>query len=207
MHRLFNEFIDQINRQHKEQCVQMVLSSLHTQNIDIVTLYNEVLTPALTNHACPPEHNEISIWEEHVRTSIIRTIIECCYPFVIKERDEKYHSAFKGRVAAVCPPDELHEIGIRMVADFFTLCGYNVDFVGANTPVKHIISAIKYIRPDYVAISITNYLQPGSCQPYGGTNPGYAGLLRFEDYIRWTGLPGKPNCLPADGSGTCIEFI
>jgi methanogenic corrinoid protein MtbC1 len=57
----------------------------------------------------------------------------------------------------LCPPEELHEIGARMVADYFTLCGYRVYFIGANTPQADMLKGIGYIRPQYVAISITNY--------------------------------------------------
>jgi methanogenic corrinoid protein MtbC1 len=44
-----------------------------------------------------------------------------------------------------------------MVADFFTMCGYDVTFVGANTPKNSFLSAIDIVKPKYVAISVTNY--------------------------------------------------
>jgi len=59
-------------------------------------------------------------------------------------------------VIVVCPTEELHEIGARMVTDFFTLCGYTATFIGANTPQDEIMEAIKYIQPVYVALSVTN---------------------------------------------------
>ena len=97
------------------------------------------------------------IWKEHIRTSIVRTIIECAYPYIIEERNKKYGPKPKGKAVVVCPPEELHELGALMVTDFFTLIGFSVTFVGANTPQDDIIHAIKYIKPDYVAVSITNY--------------------------------------------------
>jgi methanogenic corrinoid protein MtbC1 len=157
MHPLYNEFIDYLDQQNKEKCVEFAIFHLSRKSLDIVTFYNEILTPALYARFCRAEKQEICIWEEHVRTSIIRTVIENCYIFAAKERDEKYHSSFKGKVIVVCPTEELHELGARMVADFFTLCGYNVTFIGANTPQDDINEAIKYIQPKYVAISITNY--------------------------------------------------
>jgi methanogenic corrinoid protein MtbC1 len=157
MHPLYDEFISYLNAEDKEKCVQFVLSSLQNQSIDIVTLYNEILTPAMYADFCKEEEREICIWKEHVRTSIVRTIIECGYPYIIKERNAKYGSSSKVRVVVVCPPGELHELGARIVADFFILCGFNVTFVGANTPQSDIISAIKYVNPAYIAISITNY--------------------------------------------------
>ena len=84
-------------------------------------------------------------------------MIENCYPFVVHERDQKYHSPARGKVIVVCPTEELHEIGARMVVDFFTLCGYTTTFIGANTPQDEIVSAIQVLKPVYIAISITNY--------------------------------------------------
>jgi methanogenic corrinoid protein MtbC1 len=157
MHPLYAEFISYLNAEDKAKCVRFILSGLQNQAFNIVTLYNEILTPALYEDFRKEEEKEICIWKEHIRTSIVRTIIECCYPFIVKERDEKYGNSSRGEVIVLCPPEELHEIGARMVADFFTLCGLNVTFAGANTPQDDIINAIKYHNPNYVAISITNY--------------------------------------------------
>ena len=44
-----------------------------------------------------------------------------------------------------------------MVADFFTLAGYDVTFVGANTPIDTFIASVGLVKPRYVAISVTNY--------------------------------------------------
>jgi methanogenic corrinoid protein MtbC1 len=62
----------------------------------------------------------------------------------------------KGGVIVACPAEEYHEIGARMVADFFTLCGFGGIFVGANTPQEDILDAIKYVKPKYVGISVSS---------------------------------------------------
>jgi methanogenic corrinoid protein MtbC1 len=154
---LYTQFIQYLEQSDKEACVRFVIAALQENKVDIVTLYNEILSPALTQPICTSTQKELCIWEEHVRTSIIRTVIENCFLFVTQERDRKYHSAPRSKVIMVCPTEELHEIGARMAMDFFTLCGYNVTFIGANTPQDEIVNAIKYIQPAYVAISITNY--------------------------------------------------
>jgi methanogenic corrinoid protein MtbC1 len=157
MHPLYDEFISYLDAEDKERSVKFVLSHLQDKSIDVLALYNEILTPAMYADFCNEAEQEICIWKEHIRTSIVRTIIECAYPFIIEERNKKYGSSFKSRVVVICPPGELHEMGARIVNDFFTLCGFNVTFVGANTPQSDIISAIKYVSPAYIAISITNY--------------------------------------------------
>jgi methanogenic corrinoid protein MtbC1 len=50
---------------------------------------------------------------------------------------------------------DLHEIGIRMVADFFEMDGWDTYFLGANTPTETILQTIENQKPDIVAISAT----------------------------------------------------
>ncbi len=157
MNALYKEFLRYLELEDKGKVLEFVLTKLENNEIDIITLYNELLRPALNDMLCTgPE--EFCIWKEHVRSSIIRMIIENCYKFVLKERDIKYKPpANHGAAMVLCPVDELHEIGPRMVADFFTLCGFDVTFVGANTPKRSFLSAIDIIKPKYIAISVTNY--------------------------------------------------
>lgn len=159
MHPLYKEFVGLLDRKDKDRCVELVLSKLSRGEIDVVTLYNEVLTPALNAPAYGDAEGAIRIWEEHVRTSIVRTVLENCYPYVVRERKAKYGAAAgKGQhVIVVCPTEEFHEMGARMVADFFDLCGFGVTFIGANTPQDDILEAIAHMKPAYVAISVTDY--------------------------------------------------
>jgi methanogenic corrinoid protein MtbC1 len=51
--------------------------------------------------------------------------------------------------------NELHEIGIRMVADFFEMEGWNTYYLGANVPQNSFLQEIKNKKPNIVAISVT----------------------------------------------------
>jgi len=156
MHLLYEEFLSYLDNKDRQKCVEFTLSKLASEELDVVTLYEEILTPSLREEFCR-DKQKICVWEEHVRSSIIRTVIECCYPYVVKERDNKYRAKAKGRAVVACPTGEIHEIGARMVTDFFTLCGLDATFVGANTPQDEILDAIGYIKPRYIAISVSNY--------------------------------------------------
>jgi methanogenic corrinoid protein MtbC1 len=157
MPSLYDEFVAHLDREDRKACVDFALSRLSRREIDIVSLYNEVLTPALREHFCRDKQREVCVWEEHVRTSIVRTVIECCYPSVVKEKEKSHGSAYLGKALVVCPPEEYHEIGARMIADFFTLCGFEATFIGANTPQGDILEAITYIGPRYVAVSVSHH--------------------------------------------------
>lgn len=143
-------FLDQEDRR---ACVELAISRLASGEIGVVPLYQQVLTPALREKINHNTGKPLSVWKEHVRTSIIRTVVECCYPYVIKDISPPCN---KGRIIICCPLEELHEIGARMVTDFFILCGFEAIFIGANTPHRDIIEAIEDALPDYVAISVSN---------------------------------------------------
>ena len=149
------EFLEALDREDKERAVQLVMQLLETGEVGIVQLYDEVLTPAQNDWECDGD-GETCIWREHVRSSIVRTIVEMVYPYVLKERRSRGVASKGASVVVICPPEELHEIGPRMVADLFHLAGYDVTFVGANTPIETIISGVARVRPRYVAISVTN---------------------------------------------------
>lgn len=156
MNKIYDEFMKLIEKEDKEGALRFALEKLENKELDIVGLYNQVLTPAL-NSMEANEDNKVLIWREHVRSSIIRTIIENCYLYVVKERKENYQFNINKKVAVVCPSEEYHEIGARMVADYFTLLGYDVMFVGSNTPTDEFVGAMEAVDISYIALSVTNY--------------------------------------------------
>jgi len=99
---------------------------------------------------------QVDIWKEHIRTSIIRTIIENSYSYVIRDCNEKYGVRSGKKIAVICPIDEHHELGARMITDYFVMLGYDAIYVGSNTPKEVFISGLKTQKLDYIAISISN---------------------------------------------------
>ena len=157
METMYNKFISLLEIEDKENAVNLILSLLEEKKIDIVTLYTDILAPSLNNMKCNGEEVGGCIWKEHVRSSIIRTIVECCYPYVIKEKNKIYKDTNLGKVIIICPPEEQHDIGARMISDFFTLCGYESIFVGSNTPKNEFLKVVNFVNPKYLAISVTSY--------------------------------------------------
>ena len=156
MREIYEQFNAYFEEENKEKAVAYILQLLQDKKIDVLKLYNEILTPAQYDITCKVSDKRICIWKEHVKTAIIRTIVECCYPYVIEMRNEQ---AEKKELTAVvlCPPEEYHDLGARMVSDFFTICGCESIFVGSNTPYKDFYNAVDVIRPDIIAISVSDY--------------------------------------------------
>jgi methanogenic corrinoid protein MtbC1 len=157
MDMLYEKLLKYLQREDKEQSLELCMEVLKSGEIEVVELYEEVLTPALNNiiHENLDEVDNL-IWKEHVRSGIIRTIIENSFSFVLKDKI-KYNFNHVENVIVMCPKFEDHDIGARMVSDFFTIAGYNSTFIGANTPESTILKAIESINPKYISMSITNY--------------------------------------------------
>lgn len=135
-----------------EQSVLYSIDVIKNKRISIVDLYQDVLAKILNDISCD-QSDEECIWYEHQRTAIVRNIVDALFPYLIEEKA----ASINQKVLVVCPSEEYHEIGAKMAADFFYLLGYETTFVGANTPLENIVSAVKMISPDYLAISVTNY--------------------------------------------------
>lgn len=154
--KILDEFEVFFTNQDKENAINYILSKLKAKEIDVIDLYLQVLTPLLNHMKCELEDKSICIWQEHVKTSMVRTIVECCYPYILEKRN-LLNLPNKGTAVVLCPPEEYHDLGARMVADFFTISGYDAIFVGSNTPYQDFYHAIHVIRPAVIAISVSNY--------------------------------------------------
>lgn len=149
---LYREFINKLNHELKDDCVLLIMNLLEN-GTNLKEIYDDYLIPSLADYTCDSEVQEICIWKEHTRTSIIRTILESTYPFLIKEKKAPINKS----IVIACPQHEYHEIGAIIATNFFILEGFDAKYIGANTPSDEIFSAVKILKPDYLALSITNY--------------------------------------------------
>ncbi|MFA6627408.1 MAG: cobalamin B12-binding domain-containing protein [Bacilli bacterium] len=155
MKKYYQQFVTFLDQENKDEALRYALSLLEEEKMSIEQLYATILTPSLTEFSCLLEDKQICIWREHVRTSIVRTILESTYPYIIKRKQKSAKNTKK--IMVFCPSQEFHEIGAIIVTHLLSLHGFNAQYVGANTPKEDVINAIRALKPDYVAISVTNY--------------------------------------------------
>lgn len=150
----FNRFMEMLDRERKDEAVSFAIGLLDKGTLSIEELYLELLAPSLHLFSCKAGDEEICIWKEHFRTSIIRTILESSYVYILK-RIKKVQK-IETKIVVMTPAFEYHEIGAIMNAHFMMLEGFDASYIGANTPKNEILSAIRAYHPDYVALSVTN---------------------------------------------------
>jgi methanogenic corrinoid protein MtbC1 len=91
--------------------------------------------------------NQISVAQEHYCTAATQLIMSQLYPYIFS--GEKTGGAF----VATCVAGDLHEIGIRMVADFFEMSGWDTFYLGASTPDASVVQTL--IERKAVALGIS----------------------------------------------------
>lgn len=156
----YHKFYDALNRYHKNECLDLSIMNLENGSISIPYLYEEILEKSLYDIASNECPQNISIWQEHVQSGIVRTIIENTYTYVLKFKEKSLNQ----KVIVLCPEEEYHDIGARMTSDFLTLLGFESYFIGPNTPAEEIFKAIDALSPDWVSISVTNFFHLSKLQ-------------------------------------------
>ena len=151
-------FIALLEENDREGAVAFTLGLLERGEATLPELYEEILAPALNRIEVPRSTEDELIWREHLQSAIVQAVMGACWPFVLSQRQTYGLPGKNTRVLLVAPEEEYHEIGIRMGMDFYALLGYEVVYIGCNTPRDTLLNAVKALRPDLVSISVTNYL-------------------------------------------------
>ncbi len=117
--------------------------------IDVPRVHLEIIQGAQYEIGRLWEANAISIATEHQATAISQLALAAVYA-----RLPRAPSRGK-RVLLACVEGELHDMGVRVAADFLEMDGFDVRMLSANVPAHHLASRVEEWRPDLVALSAT----------------------------------------------------
>lgn len=139
----------------KAAAVRAATAALDDGRLGVDELYRDVLLPVLADVGARWQAGERHVWEEHLASAAVRTIVELAYPKVL---EAKAAAAPAGRgVLLACPPQEAHELGLRMLADRFEMAGWTAYFLGADTPPEELADAARALGVDAVALSSSTH--------------------------------------------------
>ena len=112
-------------------------------------IYLQVFQPSQQEIGRLWQLNRISVAQEHYCTAATQLIMSQLYPHIFANR-EKF-----GTLVAAGVAGDMHEIGARMVSDFFELAGWRTHYLGTNVPVASLIMTLVQQRAGLLAISAT----------------------------------------------------
>lgn len=86
---LQREFNLLLESEDKTSCVRFALEGLGRGRFDLIALYDDVLTPSLRSVPVCRDDDRNCIWHEHVKSGIVRTIIENCHLHLMDVRNAR----------------------------------------------------------------------------------------------------------------------
>jgi methanogenic corrinoid protein MtbC1 len=135
--------------------VRTAVEAVSSGAIAVPELYSDVLVPLLHDTGEAWRAGDTKVWEEHLASQAVRSIVELVYPAVLKAKADVPPT---GRsVLLACPPEEAHDLGLRLVADRFDMAGWTTYFLGADTPFEEVVDAAGALRVDAVALSSSTH--------------------------------------------------
>ena len=171
---LFDVLAVHLAAHDKPTFVRTAVEAVSSGAVGIAQLYREVLTPLLVHAGSSWQHGRLAIWEEHLASAMVRSVVEIVYPGVLKA---KAAVPPVGRsVLLASPPEEGHDLGLRMVSDRFDMAGWTTYFLGADTPVDEVADAARRLGVDALVLSSSTHYHR-------------VALRRHVDYLK-AQLPG-----------------
>ena len=93
--------------------------------------------------------NRLSVAQEHFYTASTQLAMSMLYDYIFTTEKSGLTTV------ATCVSDELHEIGIRMVADYMEASGWDTFYLGANMPPAAVVDTVASEDADVLAVSAT----------------------------------------------------
>lgn len=145
---LAKDYLDALLCGDRQSASQLILTAV-ARGVTVKDVYLHVFQRTQYEIGRLWQINRISVAQEHFCTAATQLIMSQLYPHIF--RTERVGR----RLVATCVGGELHEIGVRMVADFFEMAGWDTYYLGANMPAASVIQALAERRAQVLGISAT----------------------------------------------------
>lgn len=144
-------------REHDRAGAMRALLAAVDEGLSIEDLYARVVQPFLASVGSGWQQGRTAVWEEHLIVGAVRAAVEALYPKVLERKAAV--PAVPVTVAFFCPPEETHDLALRMLADRFDLRGFRTLYVGAGTPVDEMVKCVQAEKVDVVCLSASTHFQ------------------------------------------------
>ncbi|MHB8883899.1 MAG: cobalamin B12-binding domain-containing protein [Methylovirgula sp.] len=115
----------------------------------LVDVEMNVIQPALYEIEMKWQLNQISVAQEHLATAIAHSVMTIG---LLRSPVPLMHGK---RLLLACVRGNNHAVGARMVCDAFQLAGWDVQFLGADTPTAALVTQAVECKPDLIGLSVS----------------------------------------------------
>lgn len=135
--------------QGKRLEASVLISELIQQGVSIKDIYQFIFQVSQYEVGQLWQCNKITVAHEHYCTAATQQIMSGLYQHI-------FSASRKGKTLVACSiSGELHEMGIRMVCDFFEMDGWDTYYLGANVQDSQLHESLITYKADMLALSVT----------------------------------------------------
>jgi MerR family transcriptional regulator, light-induced transcriptional regulator len=145
--RLGLEYLAKILEGDSRKAIEKVLSEVEHERILVESAYLDVLVPAQREVGRLWHAGELSIAEEHVITETTQRLMALLAYRARRAPDN-------GRtVVCAAVAGNVHNLAVRVLADFFDLAGWRTVHLGASVPAPELTTALQYFDGELLVLS------------------------------------------------------
>ena len=146
--QLQRRYLEALLAKRRNGALHLVMEAVE-QGTDIQAIYLHVFQPTQHEIGRLWQTGEIDVAQEHYCTAATQFVMSQLQPYFLVA------TATDKTLVASCVGDELHEVGLRIVADLFEMGGWSTIYLGANAPAVSIANTIVSSKAQVLAISTT----------------------------------------------------
>lgn len=147
--RVARSYMDAALRGDRSDALRIISNDGPAAGLSISQLYLGVVQATQYEIGKLWVDGKVTVAEEHLATGISQLAIAHLYSMMPRKSPSGY------RVLITCVPGETHDMGPRILADFFEMSGFDVRYLGADVPVEQIVDSVARWSPDLIALSAT----------------------------------------------------
>jgi len=141
-------YLERLLKGEQAAASQLILDKVNS-GIGVKDIYMHVLQPVQYEIGRRWQQGKLTIAQEHYCTATTQLIMSQLHAHIFSTEKNGY------KLLATCIAEELHEVGVRMVADFFEMEGWETYYLGANTPINSILDTLHTQQPHLLLVSAT----------------------------------------------------
>ncbi len=119
------------------------------QGTELVDVGVGLIQPAMYEIGRLWQVSKVSIAQEHLATAISESLMAQAFA------SAEFAPPVRRKALFSCVEGNHHDLGLRMVSDAFEVKGWEVQFLGADTPTPSLLEQMDRFRPDLVGLSIS----------------------------------------------------
>ena len=132
----------------RKQAENIIRNSTES-GVSLIDVEVGIVQPAMYDIGHLWQQNKITVAQEHLATAISQNALARAFATA------DFADPVDRSTICACIEGNFHSMGLRMVSDAFELSGWDVDYLGADTPNSSIVSQVDAVRPDVLSLSLS----------------------------------------------------